>query len=200
MIIDQAGTENQLLHDPHAAWLASNAALCLRMDARITEAGCLDNQRQSKFDNRCTGCRGLFDQAVPVAAAPLSFVFLDELEESQQAQEETDVWTASDSHNRPELDEDALEELLAKYFPDDEADQEAEEQKREPVYLDDPKPDKGRRVPVYVGRCARCGGYMVNALERYDGIKDDDVYRCFTCSWRTSPGYKHNRALHAKGM
>lgn len=184
---------------PHAAWLAANSALCLRMDARITVTGCLDNQRQSKFDNRCIGCRGLFDQAEPVAATPLPLDFLDEPEESQPAPEETDFWTASDDHDRLGPDEDELEELLAEYFPDEATVQQTQEQ-RELTCVNDQSKDESRRVSVYVGRCARCGGYMVNALERYDGIKDDDVYRCFTCGWRTSPGYEINRAMHAKGM
>lgn len=185
-----------LLCDPHAAWLAANTALCLRMNARITVAGCSDNQHQSKFDNRCTGCRGLFDQAEPVAATPLPFALLDEVEESQPALKESDAWTFSDDQGRPELDEDELEELLAEYFHDE--DNEHEEM-REPVRLDDPSDIRPRRVPVYIGRCARCHGYMMNALERYDGIKDDDVYRCCGCGWRTSPGYEINRAIHAKG-
>lgn len=185
--------------DPYSVWLEANTAVCLRLSARITQTGCRDNQLQSKFDNRCTGCRGLFDQTEPVAVVPVSFDFLDEPEESQPDQEETDFWTATDNHNRPELDEDVLEELLAEYFPDDEADQKEEEHEREPVYLDDPKTDKLRRVPVYVGRCARCSGYMVNTLERRDGIRDDAVYRCFACGWRTSPGYEINRTLSLQG-
>lgn len=54
-------------------------------------------------------------------------------------------------------------------------------------------PEKPLRVAVYRGRCIRCGGYMINALERHDGIHDDDVYRCFCCGWRTSPVYETNR-------
>lgn len=49
------------------------------------------------------------------------------------------------------------------------------------------------KCAVYIGRCKRCNGYMINALERHGGIKDDDVYRCFTCGWRTSPVYQFNR-------
>lgn len=180
----------------HSAWLATNAVLCLRMAAKITMAACLENQHQSKFDNRCTGCRGLFDQAEPVADTPLPLDLQDGPEEPQPASEESDTWTNSGNQDRPDLDEDELEELLAEYFPDEE---DKHEELREPVYLDDPPDTRGRRVPVYVGRCVRCGGYMINALERYDGIKDDDVYRCFTCGWRTSPGYEINRGIHAKG-
>jgi len=70
----------------------------------------------------------------------------------------------------------------------------------EPVYIEDPAAPHDRRVPVYIGRCIRCDGYMTNALERYDGIKDDAVYRCLCCGWRTSPGYAENRAIHHKGL
>jgi len=183
----------------HAAWLVENTALCQRMAGRITVATCLDNQRQSKADNRCTGCRGLFDQAEPVAASPLPLTCLDEPEASQPDHEETDFWVASDDQDRPDLDDDELEELLAEYFPDEEPEQQ-EQEHRDTVCLDDPPDTRGRRVQVYLGRCVRCGGYMINALERHDGIKDDDVYRCFTCGWRTSPGYEINRAMHAKGV
>jgi hypothetical protein len=55
--------------------------------------------------------------------------------------------------------------------------------------------NKPRRVAVFVGRCHKCGGYMMNALERHDGIRDDEVYRCFNCGWRTSPRYQFNRAF-----
>jgi DNA-directed RNA polymerase subunit RPC12/RpoP len=169
------------------------------MAARITVVACSDNQQQSKFDNRCTGCRGLFDQAEPVAATSLPLSFLEELEEPQPSAEEPDTSTASDDQYRPDLDDDELEELLAEYFPDEVAEQQ-EQEHRDTVCLDDLPDTRGRRVPVYIGRCVRCGGYMINAMERYDGIKDDDVYRCFTCGWRTSPVYEINRAMHVKGM
>lgn len=184
--------------DLHAAWLAANTAFCLRMAARITVATCLDNQQQSKLDNRCTGCRGLFDQAEPVAVSPLPLACFDEPEESQPNHEETDFRAASDDQDRPDLDDDVLEELLAEYFPDEAAEQQ-EQERLEPICLDDVSDNKQRRVQVYVGRCARCGGYMINALERHDGIKDDEVYRCFTCGWRTSPGYEINRTLFLAG-
>ena len=50
-----------------------------------------------------------------------------------------------------------------------------------------------RRFAVFMGRCPRCKGFMINIPERYNDIRDDDVYRCFTCGYRTSPGYQWNR-------
>jgi ribosomal protein L44E len=56
------------------------------------------------------------------------------------------------------------------------------------------------RIAVYIGRCKRCGGYMVNALEgRQFGRRIDDVYRCFSCGWRTSPQYAWNRQELVRG-
>jgi len=56
------------------------------------------------------------------------------------------------------------------------------------------KPQKGKyRVPVFMGRCRRCGGWMQNTIERHGGERDDNVYRCIACGWRTSPEYEANR-------
>lgn len=53
--------------------------------------------------------------------------------------------------------------------------------------------ERSRKVPVYVGRCIRCDGYMTHSFREAgdDGI-DDAVYRCFNCGWRTSPKYYEN--------
>ncbi len=168
------------------------------MRATITAAACTANQKQSSLDNRCTGCRGLFNQTEPVAVTPLPFASLDEVEEAAPASENSGDWQYPDSQDRFDLTEDELDELLSEYFPDETTDRQEQEQ-RERIYLDDPMDARPRRVPVYIGRCTRCHGYMINALERYDGIKDDNVYRCCGCGWRTSPGYEINRAIHAKG-
>lgn len=185
--------------DGVALWFAANqAGYCIRMRATITAAACTANQKQSSLDNRCTGCRGLFDQIAPVVAAALPFASLNEVEEAAPASEDSGDWQNPDSQDRLDLTEDELDELLSEYFPDETTDRQEQEQ-RERIYLDDPPDARPRRVPVYIGRCARCRGYMINALERYDGIKDDNVYRCCSCGWRTSPGYEINRAIHAKG-
>jgi len=106
LITQQAASTAANGIDPHAAWLATNTVLCLRMEARITVAGCRDNQHQSKFDNRCTGCRGLFDQVEAIAATPLPFAFLGEPEKLQPASEESGAWIDSENHNPFDLDED----------------------------------------------------------------------------------------------
>jgi predicted SprT family Zn-dependent metalloprotease len=53
---------------------------------------------------------------------------------------------------------------------------------------------------VFMGRCPRCRGFMQNDRERQFNERDEHVYRCFTCGWRTSPIYNENRALRARGM
>lgn len=56
-----------------------------------------------------------------------------------------------------------------------------------------PKQDKHRKVAVFMGRCPRCAGYMLNAPERQYSVRDEEVYRCFCCGFRTSPSYLWNR-------
>jgi len=57
-----------------------------------------------------------------------------------------------------------------------------------------------RKFAVYMGRCRKCGGYMVRgAKESHDGTTDDDVHRCYNCGWRTSPGYDYNRNHPGEG-
>lgn len=186
---NQTAVENTTLKkDTLTVWLNANTAPCSRMNARITLASCRDNQQQSKFDNRCTGCRGLFDQTEPITPAELPLVFW----ETPQPPQKEAAWI--DDIDR--LNDDDLDELLGGYFFEEETEQ--QKQKRpEPFYINDLPDTRGRRVRVYIGCCVRCGGYMVNTVERYDDIKDDDVYRCFICGWRTSPGYEINRACGA---
>jgi hypothetical protein len=179
--------------------------------ATITPAACAENKRrsyQAYGNHRCRFCGGLNDQARPVpecqpvpaeAACPPKIV--DETPVANLADETPITRIAAEPAARigaQYADELELEELLSDLFGEDE-EEEPEPKKRRVVYLEDP-PEKRNSVPVYTGRCTRCGGYMLNALERHDGIIDDDVYRCCSCGWRTSKTYEINRALAARGI
>lgn len=50
-----------------------------------------------------------------------------------------------------------------------------------------------KKVAVFMGRCHRCDGYMLNDRERQFSITDEEVYRCVSCGWRTSPVYAFNQ-------
>lgn len=192
-------TDNDLV----AAWQAAHgAAWCHRLAATITHAACEENQLRSthKFgDLRCLGCGGLENQAEPRPVRPVLAA----------------VWDADEEHDEPEtaaannvgdtdrpgggLDDEELEELLADLFPADDSDEDDDKQPA-PINLDDQPEAKPRSVSVYVGRCARCGsGYMSNDLEKQFNVRDESVYRCHACGWRTSPAYENNRALFAAG-
>lgn len=56
-----------------------------------------------------------------------------------------------------------------------------------------------RRFAVYMGRCRKCSGYMVNTREHQFDSRDEDIYRCFNCGWRTSPKYRDNRHEAGQG-
>lgn len=198
---------NSIQSDYYAEWQAANgAAWCQRLSATITPATC-EQQRisgRAASDLRCSGCNGLHDQSEPQPDRPvLTFVqrTAKEPEESPKADacNEGVGIGADDRHESLcQLDDEELDDFLAEMFPDEIDDE--EEQGCERHYIEEPPETKGRRVAVYMGRCSRCGGYMTNDLERHDGIKDDDVYHCFTCGWRTSPEYELNRAIYARGM
>lgn len=197
-MIEQSAAMEANNIDLHRAWLTANgAAYCHRLLATITAAACeINRARNNAFDCRCNGCGGLNNQ--PSAEPKHTHIYLLPLDDTEEPESTLPDDEADDLlHNWTALDDDEFDELLSEYFPDDCTDQEEE---REPVYLEEPTEPKGRRVLVYIGRCCRCGGYMINALERYDGIKDDAVYRCLCCGWRTSPGYAENRAIHHKGL
>lgn len=156
-------------------------------------------------DLRCQGCKGLYDQPGPQLERPvLTFVHHadkapNELANADASKKGAEIGADDRCENRCQLDDEALDDFLAEMFPND-ADEDEDELCRERSYIKDIPENTGRRVAVFMGRCTRCGGYMTNDLERHDGIKDDDVYRCFTCGWRTSPRYANNRALFARGL
>lgn len=198
--------------DPYAAWLAANAAAyCQRMRATITHTACAENKRrsgQTYGDNRCRFCGGLDDQAGPVLGhqpeKKPDTCFTKDVDGSPVADLADEALVKGVDVEPPArigaavMDGVEMEKLLSELFGEDE-NTEDEPETRRVIYLEDP-PEKRSSIPVYTGRCAKCGGYMVNALERHDGIIDDDVYRCFSCGWRTSKAYEINRALAAKGV
>lgn len=194
------------------AWLAENSAYCHRLSARITLRACLENQQLStglSADLRCFGCNGLYDQSSPTSprlclvSAPVSI----ETETAQEPEALAEVDLSGLALNiSPESSARILEqnpalvrELLALESEDDEQEPAVIEEdgieEVRPTALQDRRHSREypRRVAVYQGRCIRCGGYVMNDLERHDGIRDDEVYRCLSCGWRTSPAYEYNR-------
>lgn len=200
------------------AWLARNTTLCIRHQARITLATCEANRTLTEDNFRCAGCGGLHDQqqpkalvventpypvAAPAVIDPLSRAFIVMLQEIISG----DYSDSADDLDDEELDDDELW-LLPQSAPDEAAaldpftellladlqghvEEDKPQAKR--VEIVEP-PERKRRVWVFTGRCPRCSGYMVLAAKEYhDGIVDDEVYRCFTCGWRTSPEYDFNR-------
>lgn len=181
-------------------WLSQNALFCNRYHARLNQLHCEEN-RQSNDVARCSGCGGLEDQEREIARQEPVVFFSD----------------GPDDHDPEPLKEalaDALQEALDEFLLDD-LEEPEEETAGEPAGFqsqllallgDDFEEElierrsakkERRRFAVFMGRCPRCWGYMVNAPERYGDIRDDDVYRCFNCSYRTSPGYQQSRELGA---
>jgi len=191
--------------DPFTAWQAENAAArCNRMAAIITIADCERNRNQTYIDCRCSGCGGFDNQAEPQPERPELALVWDADKEpaaSTVADDGGDVAEIGVADQRGcILDEEELDDVLAEMFPIDELDDADDEDNQERAYIEDPPESKGRRVPVYMGCCARCGdGYMSNVLEAQFDIRDDAVYRCHSCGWRTSVQYENNRALFAAG-
>ena len=184
----------QTYNDPIITWQAANGvAWCNRMTAKITHATCEENQRKFGY-LRCQNCGGLDSQPEPRPECPsLVIVRSKDLEPVATTVIETLTGTGAN-----DLDETEIDELLADLFQEDE-DCEDEEQ-REVAYLEDAPEATNRRVAVYIGRCIRCNGYMANDREKQFDVRDEDVYRCFTCGWRISPRYANNRVLFARGV
>jgi hypothetical protein len=196
-------------------WLKLNTSYCHRHLAWIGESACQTNQRLSSSDLRCAGCNGLYDQPEPVslrlAYSSSRSIQVEETEPAEAIELEivADPDPGDDGAEIGDLDglnnleiDFTLEQLealcpglskeLAALLGDEfkEEPEEAETPARRPCRNVSGKP---HRVAVYMGRCRKCGGYMLNALERREGIRDDEVYKCHACGWRTSPGYEWNR-------
>ncbi|HEY6872912.1 MAG TPA: hypothetical protein VI298_09330 [Geobacteraceae bacterium] len=184
------------------AWIAENTSFCNRLSARITEDACQNNRQISVKGNGvscCRGCNGIHNQPerraiqlqlVTSHASSDDKAELDRfmLDEEDGAETEIEVSEGELDYSEAWIDEEDLDEKLFELFPDlREINQEREDS---PVEARRPRPEKGGvRFAVYLGRCTKCGGYMVNTRER----QDDEVYRCFNCGWRTSPEYEWNR-------
>ncbi len=200
-----------------AAWLAVHTGYCLRHRVSLTPAVCQSNRITSsapKGDSRCFGCGGLDDQADPVKPAPVLTLILggaedretpealDFREEEELSDDSDDQGTGSTEITASEfalldpLSQALLKELII--YREEEDTQDTELPEMEMVNLPD-YPDTPRRVAVFTGTCARCGGYMNHAAREHgrDGI-DDEVYRCLGCGWRTSPVYEENRLSGAR--
>lgn len=175
-------------------WLGQHAGYCNRYGARITEAVCNAN-REKTSDSRCFGCGGLEPEARELERHE-PIVFFSEEEEIEPApvvdpDEGDDLLDLSEIDLDPEEDElSTLQHTLLGLLGNDEPELELP-----PL----PKKPAKRRVAVFTGRCQRCGGYMVNDPERQYSENDDEVYRCFCCGWRTSPGYEWNLQNIAQG-
>lgn len=182
-------------------WLSQKALYCNRYHARLTPVHCEEN-RQRTADSRCSGCDGLEEQPRELEQhEPVVFYSdpeSDELDPSPMIQALAG----------------ALQEVLDGYEeelpPDDQGDPEGNPRDEltgferellallgdnldEPIFERKRAKEGPRRFAVFIGRCPRCKGFMVNAPERYNDNRDDDVHRCFTCGYRTSPGYQWNR-------
>lgn len=191
-----------------AAWQTANgAAWCRRLAATITHTVCVENQRRSTHkygDLRCQGCGGLDNQAEMLQPKhpALALVWDADMEPdgppmANGSEDVADTYMADRCGCN--FDNEEIDDLLAEMFPFDDLDDEGGEEKQK-GNLEAPPEPRGRRVPVYVGRCARCGGgYMSNDLEMQFDVRDECVYRCHSCGWRTSPQYENNRALFAAG-
>ncbi|PKN16541.1 MAG: hypothetical protein CVU66_00625 [Deltaproteobacteria bacterium HGW-Deltaproteobacteria-23] len=184
-------------------WLSQNAMYCNHYHARFTAQHCEEN-RQRVDDCRCTSCSGLEDQEREIIRQepivffsgepeydldpePLKEALAEALQEIIGGVEEG--YSLDDAGGDQDGDgPTGLQKQLLALMGDD-LEEELIERK--------PKKKERRRFAVFMGRCPRCRGWMVNAPERHGDIRDDDVYRCFNCSYRTSPGYQQNRELGA---
>lgn len=182
----------------HQAWLKLHTSYCTRLQSWISHKSCDANRERSSSrsgDCRCFGCGGLDNQAQ--SPVPLNSTLSEILEEVLTEDTKTRT-TAYHESALTDHDPDEIHAQLMQLFPDlsvlepsettdDAADQERQGRRTKRGYT-------RRKYAVYKGRCRRCGGYMTNDIEWHDGTKDDEIYRCFTCGWRTSPEYTWNRA------
>lgn len=171
-------------------WLEEHSQICRRLHVRLAPRAC--QAAASADPDRCAGCGGLHDQSGPVLKLVQETAPGLPLAASIPVSE--DVGTFSAEEDFPEDQEEfALRpldiplglkgELLSIFAEWDEE------------LLPERKAKKSRRggVAVFLGRCRRCGGYMLNAIEKQMGTRDEEVYRCVCCGWRTSPIYEFNR-------
>lgn len=176
-------------------WLEQCAGYCNRYGARITETVCAAN-RQKSADSRCFGCGGLEPEA-RVLERHEPVVFFSGEEESELQPAAADLDEVDDLLDLPEMDLEPEDEELSSLQHTLLGLLGGEEPEIELPPL--PRKAAKIRVAVFTGRCLRCGGYMVNDPERQYSEHDDEVYRCFCCGWRTSPGYEWDLMTMAQG-
>lgn len=206
-------SEHILSAQTAATWLAANgAAWCHRLNATITTATCLTNMYVSEGKNtdlRCAGCGGLDNQPGPERSF-LPPVMVEEIAAETTEVDETPAGIvepveAEDTLFDLESDDDlsgicgdttnSFHQALLAELEDDFEDVEPEE-----LELDDERPTYHQtRVAVFMGRCPRCNGYMLQVPEYQGELKDVMVYRCYACGWRTSPTYEQNRQMIEAG-
>lgn len=198
-------------------WLKANTAYCFRFQARMSPAACMRNRSCSRLDLRCEGCEGLFDQ--PSTKPALRLVPPEHLDVKEAAEDiEAESQPDPEGDFQDEIcildDEEAEDEDLSLLdeldigFSDEELEtilpgflNEAEKvftEEAQPIpeeTASDTRHGKSRtlKVAVFIGRCHRCGGYMMNDREHQYDETDEEVYRCFSCGWRVSPVYSFNR-------
>ena len=193
---------------PSDNWLEQNALFCNRFHARLAPGACVCN-REGKAAQHCAGCNGLedhqrelprsepvifFSEPDPEELDPLSRAFVAALQgildcdEWEVLIEEPEYYPDA---NLAKVELNGFYHNLLSLLEDD------QEESEEPR----PVPEKKgpRRFAVFMGRCTRCSGWMVNAPEFYDAIRDEAVYRCYSCGYRSSPSYKWNRSQSVEG-
>lgn len=177
-------------------WLQLNTSYCHRLRAWVTAKTCEKNRLRSGLpsgDLRCNGCNGLSDQALPLdvtLSRSLQLALEEVLKSDTLPKEQVLDGEDVDNLEYGSIDEDELEAELAKLLPEYRVYLQSSETERR---IRPAKTVKVKKVAVYLGRCQICGGYMVFAPERQFDERDDEVYRCYSCSWRTSPEYEWNR-------
>ncbi len=197
-------------------WLAENTLFCFRYQARMSPDACKANRKHSGEDLRCENCGGLDDQGTKQVVRlhnllrsenihPLDQGGLEDPEDDEGTPDE--LLTVGVPEDQAE-DLSCLEELeyelsdvqlealclgLSLEMKEILGDETLESEEWPRSDRQASRKGTTRKVAVYTGRCHRCGGYMVNSPEAQFSIRDESVYRCFTCGWRTSPGYEFNR-------
>ncbi|EKD36403.1 MAG: hypothetical protein ACD_75C01523G0005 [uncultured bacterium] len=196
-------------------WLQLNTSYCKRLAAWITARSCDSNRVLSSSkvgDLRCNGCNGLHDQvltATPILTDSLHHALAELLEEDTQQEEQSELQNLGDDSGAMDnlsMDEDDLDDEVLALFPELREFFEVREPEQDvpltkhlaeqevPITRHKVKASN-KKYAVLIGRCKRCHGYMQNDIEWHHGEHDDDIHRCFTCGWRTSPVYAWNRDM-----
>lgn len=198
-------------------WLTENTTYCIRHKARLSLVACETNRKHSGEDLRCADCGGLFNQGTLTTSSLPRLVRPENIDclsqealpvDGEDKEDQADELSAEAGPDDPgedlscldDLEVDLSDEQLEALYPGftDEMNElcKGKASESDAVPCGDRRGSRkgqARKVTVFMGRCRRCGGYMLNAPEKQFELRDDSVYRCFTCGWRTSPGYEFNR-------